>query len=342
MVRMILFIFLAGVLAGCASAPPAPAPEWVLAPESVYPRGDYLTGKGTGASRTEAEAAALREIAGAFGTTVSIRAEGRESFTTTNGSTEERRDFDQQTVVRVYTELFSLKYAEPWRNPRTGEWAALAYIDRAAAWEIYDPQARKEADALAILCHEAETETDAFTRALRYSEAEQYAAGEAYNTVRNIAQVLYPAKSAEIFLEADEARAALPDKITAARRTASVYVECVVLPDCPPELKELIRNAAAAGFGAAGFPIAREQGNAQAFCVITVNEGKETRGVGTSYFPDLSGAVTGSKGAVFSFSAKVAERQSALNPDAAKRRAYEALAQALRDALAGQLAGDTN
>jgi hypothetical protein len=57
---------------------------------------------------------------------------------------------------------------------------------------------------------------------------------------------------------------------------------------------------------------------------------------GAFYNPSLTGTVSGSTGAVFSFTAK-APRQSAINPEVGRRRAYAALAAALGEAFTGEL-----
>jgi hypothetical protein len=60
---------------------------------------------------------------------------------------------------------------------------------------------------------------------------------------------------------------------------------------------------------------------------------------GVFYYPELSGTVRGvspgASGSLFSFTA-TAPRQGAINPDTAKRRAYTALAAALKEAFPGE------
>jgi hypothetical protein len=63
-----------------------------------------------------------------------------------------------------------------------------------------------------------------------------------------------------------------------------------------------------------------------------VDEGERKGETGVFFYPALSGTVSGETGAVFSFSAKTA-RQGAIDYEQAKRRAYTALATALKESF---------
>jgi hypothetical protein len=102
------------------------------------------------------------------------------------------------------------------------------------------------------------------------------------------------------------------------------------------DLDGLVYSAVAVAFGAEGFPVERNRSAVSRVCLINVDEGMQKLESGTFYSPVLTGTVSGSGGAVFSFTAK-ASRQGAINPDVAKRRAYTALAAALGEAFSGDL-----
>jgi hypothetical protein len=97
-----------------------------------------------------------------------------------------------------------------------------------------------------------------------------------------------------------------------------------------------VYRAALAAFGAEGFPVERNRNAASAVCFIQVDEGAQKLESGTFYTPSLTGTVNGAAGAVFSFTV-TAPRQSAVNPELGRRRAYTALAAALGEAFAGEL-----
>jgi hypothetical protein len=319
-------LFIPGMLVSCVSAP-QPAPEWYQNMNAVYPHERFIAYQGRGDTRIQAENAALGVIAGYFESEIiDIQ---KTSARWVNG--EEDRLTEVSTIVASQVSLIAVRYAEDaWKDPATSEYITVAYIDREEAWTVYRPRAENTAAALFILFQKAEDEVDPFTRALRFGGARQYATGTEFTAVRGFAQTLYPARAAVLFSNADEVRTALPERIATARLNASIYL------DCPLDLDGLVRNAVAAAFGAEGFPVANDRGDAAAVCVIRISEGVQTRPAGMFYYPELSGVVTGSAGAGLTFTAR-AEAQAAKDPALARRRAYTALAQAVRDALPGQL-----
>jgi hypothetical protein len=316
------------ILASCATAP---EPEWYRNMGAVYPEGRYIAYQGQGRSRDEARQNALADLAAYF--EQEVRKEGTASISMTEqqGAVEKTRRIEETVTVTVSRNLRGVQYAEDdWKHPSTGEYVSVAYMDREKVWGLYSPQAENAANTFVQLFYYARAgEADLFTRALRFGKAEAYAAGEEFVTARGFVEGLYPARARALFEEADGAMRAMPKEAAAARRNASVYL------DYAPDLDGIIRNAAAAAFSAAGFPIAAERQSAAVVCVIEVNEGLLPRppGTGTYYRPELSGTVTNRSGAsVFSFNIQ-AEVQSAIDPALARSRAYTALAQALKATL---------
>jgi hypothetical protein len=238
---------------------------------------------------------------------------------------------EELTLVETQGHLVAVRYAEdPWRDPASKEWRTVAYIDRAEAWILYEPQAKKEADSLLALYNAAETEAEPFTRSLRFTVAASYAESAAFTAVRSFAQVLNPAKAEAFFREADAALSSIPEAIYSARQSATVYI------DCPVDLDGMIYQAAISALGQASFPVERDRNAAACVCRITVDEGEQKVAAGFFFYPALTGTVNGKNGAVFSFSAKSA-RQGAISHDVAKRRAYTALAEALRESFPAEL-----
>jgi hypothetical protein len=328
---------LAVFVVSCAGTPQnTEAPAWVADREAVYPESRFIAMLGRGATKDAAELAALGELAGYFEREVQQKESVYVTMIEKAGGVEKEKGIANTITVTVHRNLSTVRYADDaWKDPATGEYVSVAYLNREEAWAAAYPQAKNAADTLSSFYYKAEEYgaergADPFTLALRYGEAQQYAAGEEFSAMRVFAQILDAQRADELFVEADIAHAALPERTVNARRQASVYL------DCPLDLDGLVSNAAAAAFGEAGFPVARERRSAAAVCVIRVNEGRQTLASGTFYYPELAGEVSGRAGPVFSFTAK-AERQAAINQDLARRRAYTALAQALRETLPGQI-----
>ncbi|GHU02002.1 hypothetical protein FACS1894147_02970 [Spirochaetia bacterium] len=297
----------------------------------MYPRAEYLTGRGTGLSRAEAETVAIAEIARIFGVSFSSTARGRETFSTGNGNTTESRELSTETLTRTYTELFSLKYAVPWRNPQTKQWEALAYINRQEAWETYEPEAQKQAGAFTALFEAAENESDPLKRFFAYRAAEQYTASSAYITTLEFGQVLAPMQMNSAFTEVRAGIVTIPQKMNEAKKAGNIFV--VVDTDNEGALNAALAKA----LGGEGFPVARTRAGAAAICAATVTEGLQKSDMGTFYFPKISITLRSANGSdVFSCSIEAA-KQGAVNPDIAKLRAYTALAAAIEKQLPVEL-----
>lgn len=320
------------LLAACAGTPRnAEPPDWARNMEAVYPRSEYIAQRGEGKTRRDAEIAAAAAISYYFESEITAEESSRSSWTERGGAASTESRTEANTLVRSQTSLVAVRYAEDaWVNPATGAWESVGYIDRAEAWTLYEPQARKPADALIALSAAADSESEPFTRALRLGAAETYSEGAEFNAVRGFSQVLNPARARSLFAEADGVRSSLPEKIYSARQAAKIFIEC------PTDFNELVYQAALSAFGAEGFPVERSRSAASCVCVISVDEGKQKMDSGVFYTPSLTGTVTGKSGAVFSFTAK-AERQGAINDDVAKRRAYTALATALKESFSAEL-----
>jgi hypothetical protein len=321
---------LLAALSSCASAPAAP-PGWAKNAQNVYPQAAYIAQRGEGKTRQDAEINAAGAVARYFESQITTEQSSRRTWTEHNGVRESESRTGDSTLIQSQIRLTALRYAEdPWRNPATGQWETVAYIDRKEAWSLYEPRAKQAAGALLALNTAAQNEAGPFTRALRYGAAAAYADSAEYGVVRGFAQALYPQKAQVYFVKADSAAAALPEKLYAARQNAPVFV------DCPADLDGVIHNAAVDALGAEGFPAEQNRAAARTFLRIRVDEGMEQRQGLTAYTPALRGAVEAASGAVFSFSAS-APRQTAVTPEVAKRRAYTALAAALGQSFSGAL-----
>jgi hypothetical protein len=329
---------LAALLAACAGTPKntetlveTAAPAWARNVEAVYPRSAYIAQQGQGSTRQEAELAALNGISFYFESEISSEIIAEESFRQSGAGEDSRTRLETSTLVRSQTRLMAVRYAEdPRVNPATGAWETVAFIDREEAWALYEPEAVKVRDTFLALSGATDAEGEAFPQALRFNIAAAYGESPDFNAVRGFAQILHPSRARAMFAEADALRSALPEKSYSARQGAAVFI------DCPNDLDGLIATATAAALGAWGFPIEQNREAASCVCLVRVDPGAQTMESGTLYNPSLTGTVSGNAGAVFSFTAQ-APRQSAINPEVGRRRAYTALAATIGEAFAVEL-----
>ena len=328
MLRVMCALVLAA--GGCASGPETVPPPWAGNIRGTYPPELFITGLGEGASRADAEAKALGEISFYFVREIRAEQSSRTSWLERDGVSSSESQTGESILIESQTRLVAVRYAEdPWFNPAKKAWETVAYINRDEGWTAYEPDAVKQANAFMALVQAADEETEPFNRALRYGAAAAYGESAGYRTVREFAQALHPGNAGRLFAGADAASAELARKDLAAREQATVYIEC------PTDHERMIYQAMVKALGTAGFR-AENSRNAAVVCLVRVEESAVKEDIGVFYFPTLSGTFSGANGALFSFRI-AAERQGAMNPDLAKRRAYTALAAAVERSFANEL-----
>lgn len=136
-VVVFLMIFLAiGVVSGKSkkkSSKAAPVPDWVLDPSAVYPAARYLTAIGEGGSRTQAQNAAIANLAAIFKQNVSASASSK-----TNMSSNGESSALIQTASNSDTKLPDLIGVEIKGAYQTGRtWSAIAVIEKQSAATMY-------------------------------------------------------------------------------------------------------------------------------------------------------------------------------------------------------------
>ncbi|HBT82152.1 MAG: hypothetical protein A2091_01475 [Desulfuromonadales bacterium GWD2_61_12] len=118
------------LLCGCA----ATAPPWVTGKTDRYPDQAYLTGVGNGRDRTLAEDRARSEIAKVFQVDVRSRETLEESHWLVRGREGESSDYRQSASSDLTAAsgrvLQGVRIAEVWQDPASGEFYALALLER--------------------------------------------------------------------------------------------------------------------------------------------------------------------------------------------------------------------
>nr|AGS51790.1 hypothetical protein [uncultured bacterium contig00053] len=323
------FIIVA-VLAACSSTSNVPPPAWVTNVQSVYPWDAYITGRGDGSTRQDAEAKAMAEIALYFIRETTVERSRRASWIERDGVSSSESITEENILIESQTRLVAVRYAEnPWYNRTAKSWETVAYIEREEGWSVYEPAARIQANAFLNLVKLADEETEPFNAVLRYGTAAAYARSADFNAVRDFAQVLHPAQAQILFANTDSTLMTLMQKQLLAQERAVVSIQC------PIDLDRMIYQAMVKTLGASGFA-AEGSGNADTVCVVQVEEGIQANDIGTFYYPSLTVTINGRSGAMMSFRV-TADRVGAVTPDVAKRRAYTALASALEGAFPAEL-----
>ena len=315
----------------CTSRPElSPPPPWFLNVQSEYPRDLYITGRGDGSTRRDAEANALAEIALYFIRETTVERSRRAVWTEQDGIASAESQTMENVLVESHTRLVAVRYVEdPWFNPSTKSWETLAYIIRDEAWPLYEPLAKRQADSFLSLVKAADEEYEPFNAVLRYGAAAAYARSTEFNAVRDFSQVLSPKLANNFFVHTDSALAGLAEKQLLSREKSVISIYC------PLDYEQMIYQAMVKALGASGFAIENNK-NTGLVCEINVAEGMQQLESGFMFYPSLTATIRGNSGVMMSFKVS-GERAGAINPTVAKRRAYVSLAAALEDAFDREL-----
>jgi hypothetical protein len=291
--------------------------------EAAYPSEKYLAQKGHGPDREKAELSALEALSRYFVSEVRSATSAARSYTEKDGDVSRSMNVDERVFVQSQTRLFAVRYAGAWRNPAAEEWEALAYIDRAEAWALYEPGLRQKAGLFESAYRAAEAESEALKGLYLYSRCRSL--GAELSPLLDFAQILYP-KEAARYSGLRRAIANLPQKIDAARGGTRIYL------DCPVDFEGALSGSLGRAFGEAGLTIEDDRTAAPVVCAVEVGENAETRELGTFYRPAVKVMLKGKAETLFTWIA-AAGRVGARNPDIAKRRAYAALVQKIQESF---------
>ena len=323
--KMVLAIFVAisftALTLSCAAAPPTPA--WEASLQQIFPDGEFVAQRGRGATRATAEADATAAIARFFNSEVVSRIAVLEQYREWNGEARAITEMESEIFVQAQIQLFGIRHTPDAFFDRThGEWVTVAYINRAEAWQVYGPHFRQQAQIFAQLFREAENENDPFRKALRYAAAQGFARSPDFQNAESFGQLLFPARMDAEFAEVRTMLASLPARVANARMNAPVFI------DIPLDFESLLQGAFSRRFVALGFPVTNDRNAAAVVCHVTVEEGRQERQLGIFYFPQVRAVVSSPAGTLFTFSAEGGQ-QAAVSPDVARRRAFQALADAV-------------
>ncbi|MDR1625131.1 MAG: LPP20 family lipoprotein [Spirochaetia bacterium] len=327
MIKNVIAAVVCLMVFSCAGTPASgPAPEWAAGAggiEAAYPAQTYIAQRGRGEDRAAAENDALGQISRFFATEI-------ESQNTRIQHSREQNDVETSTTERVseiyvrsQTELFSVRYSEPWYNAAEKLWHAVAYIARDEAWVIYEPRARREADKFLQMYRAAQQAKETVRQYGIYGAALNLFDKDVAPVVF-FAETLHPAKAASSLRDVEEALTAIPAAMDEARSRSYIYIKC------DRDYEDRILAAAEKCFSVLGFPVQKSPARAAAVCAVRVTENETSSGASGpqlfSFRPSASISLTGKEGVLFSWNSQPMDRVTTATRDAGRRRAYTALA----------------
>ena len=317
-----LLSFLAAFVLFVAGAPLFAAKQRVPrgadgALEADFPRDSYIAAVGYGASAEEAAAAADAELGRYFSQSVETSVQAEQVAVSVSGMTTDERSIRRQTVITSSVELFAVRHTEPWRGQKSAQYTVCAYIDRAEAWQVFEPKLQAAFQRFTALHEEARRQEDAFRSLLAYGAALSCAEQDGLSDLILFAHVLFPS-GARQYQSAQDVLASVPADMMWFAGSCSVAVECA--SDCGG----VVVSAVAASFARLGIAVFNSTGGATYVCAVDVTENKQELPAGTFYSPSIQITLLSNGVSVYAYS-WTAVKVGARNADVARQRAYGAL-----------------
>jgi predicted RNA-binding protein with PIN domain len=299
-----------------------------VSPDAIqqqFPNSRFIAQQGRGSTREAAEADGVAQIARYFSSEVYSHVLVYDAEYQQGSRTEVISLTEIETYTRSQLNLFSVRFVtDAYFDKRMREWFTVAYIDREEAWRIFHPTVRLCADTFNELFQTSENESGRFKKALQFITVQDYIRSAEFINVLEFGQLLHPARMNEAFSGVRTDMARLFQLSDTARRNAPVYI---VVPD---DFESMVTNAITDEFRKLGFPVASDRERATAICHVHITEGRQVRELGVFYHPSLRVVISSGDETLFSLSF-TGERESAVRPDVAKRRAYQSLVDSIRE-----------
>ena len=315
------------LFAACASAPPEPPPAWAESVERSFPNDRYLARRGTGRTAAEAEAGAVRALAQHFQLDVGVQAR-EEAVLRGDGPTEITNI--EITVIGTSVELFAVHRTRPWHNRGDRLFETVAYINRAEAWEVFEPGVRREESAFLDMFNSAELEGDSLRRFMMLRGAQNYHAANVA-PMRSFGERLHPAQARDGFPEADAALSMLPRLLDEARAGAVIYIDSG--NDFENRVTQLIERT----LNEEGFNISRNRAAAEAVFAVdfdfNMSENRSGDSTSYSFAPSVRATLNGRSGVILSYHSPPQSRTVTLTQEAGRRRSFTTFMSALEDSF---------
>ena len=163
------------LIGGCAWFGPEAPPEWILAPHSIYPAKQFLTGMGEAESRAQAERRAYAAVARVFSANVKAQSMDRESYAIQEigktSRTQREVKLDHRTQVTTSKVLENVKVLDVWFNSSTRHFFALAGLDRRQAEKTIMDRLRDLDITIENMVHQGRTHIQKIQRIRGYKQA---------------------------------------------------------------------------------------------------------------------------------------------------------------------------
>lgn len=296
--------------------------------KELFSSSKYIAQRGYGTTHESAKNAALANISRYFYQSIKVKSEERVRITDSGTDS----TIDEETFIESQTELFAVHYLDAVQDEK-GEWQCVAYIDRDEAWQIYEKQIERGANAFSDLYVMASGENDDLKRALYFINAKKIAVKNELASKLDFSAVLYPPSTA-MYAEVSDMLGSVDAHVRKAVSKCATYIVCEPYEDT-------LHGGISAVLSSDGFPTVEKESDAKYICRMNVYENKQTLNAGVFYTPkvEIFFLRDGSTAASYEFTAK---RTGASDANIARQRALNAVVSELKESMIENLSVASN
>ena len=321
-------IFLAALLASCASTSGVDSPAWFPDHRTAFPDSEYIAQRGRADTEETARTEAVAQIARYFKTSVSANLktsiQSVASGETVNETTSVVNDVDVMSQV----DLFTVEYTDPYYFKKEKKWYCVAYIEREKAWIQYKPTVENAKSEFYAMRRNAEGESDPFSKVVAYGKAWQ--SGKKFLEKLEYARILNPQKEGA-YAGDRKAVSEVPSLISAEQEKCTVYLAV------NGDWGNIISSSLSQTLSKNGFKVAKSQSEA-AYTANAVIENNAAGNDPISIYPSLDLKITSKGGkTVYSQEVKVAQKTIAYTLENAQKKAFPILAEEVDKAVSAGL-----
>ncbi|MCR4954552.1 MAG: hypothetical protein K6A43_10825 [Treponema sp.] len=215
----LLFVF--GVFYSCRSVPES-EPLWLVDLEQAYPQKEFFAKVGSGNSAADAILSAQTELASYFSTNIKQIVESTNLMEeNTDGSVDKAKSVRVYAVSTTDLDFFAMEKTEPFYRKDDKKWYAAVYINRAKAWNQFEPLVRDSMNSFYSVFNLTKNQNDPLEKIKIYKAAQKE--GEEFINRLYKAVILSKERTEKTFGEGRKTYASIPGLIQKEKGRCILY-----------------------------------------------------------------------------------------------------------------------
>ncbi|MCL1827513.1 MAG: hypothetical protein FWG20_05660 [Candidatus Cloacimonetes bacterium] len=318
----ILYSFILLLILSCASVPSVN--HWSASDtafQNQFPRNGNIAMQGKGETIEAAQTNAINEISQYFSSQVTTYSKQNEQYIETNNSLESKLQIEREVIISSQMQLFGVRFAsDAFYDKKTGVYSTVAYIEINEAWKLFEPVLNEKYNEVERQYKDIKSENNGFNKFVKISKIQGYVQNSEFQNSFIFGQVLFDIR---LKSKTDNLYSMLNDIAQMKPTVSDISIEISndfenILIDAFTEVFQLMR------FNTVDHSATK--------CRVTVDLNETKADIGIMYYPSITIEFKTNNSVVTKYSLK-AEREGAVNPNVALRRAYGSLAESVRQKL---------